>query len=321
MEDALTDLPETNQEGPGPDPVVEARDLRRSFGAFPAVAGISFQVRRGECFGLLGPNGAGKTSTIRMLYGYSPKSGGELRIFGRTLAEHPRPIKARIGVCQQEDNLDPDLDVLENLLTFAGYFDIPRDRAERRARQLLKFFALEGRAKAGVQELSGGMKRRLVLARALLNEPELLILDEPTTGLDPQARHQVWARLEALKGEGLTIVLTSHYMEEASRLCDRLVILDGGRILEQGTPQGLIRRHVGREVIEVTGPTAQMRHLLADRKVDLEDLGRRLIVYNQQDDALFLELVGKHCREGGCTLRPGTLEDVFLRLTGRELRE
>jgi lipooligosaccharide transport system ATP-binding protein len=302
-------------------PVIAARELRKSFGTFTAVDGISFQVHRGECFGLLGPNGAGKTSTIRMLYGYSPVSGGELELFGLPLAGHLREIKGKIGVCQQEDTLDPDLNVLDNLLVFARYFDIPRPQAEARARELLHFFALDGRSRAGIPELSGGMRRRLTLARALLNEPELLILDEPTTGLDPQARHQVWERLEELKSRGLTIVLTSHYLEEAHRLCDRLIILDHGRILEEGAPAGLIRRHVGREVIEVAAPTPEMRDLLQAREADFDDLGPRLVVYNQQDDALFLQLVGEHCREGACTLRPATLEDVFLRLTGRELRE
>jgi lipooligosaccharide transport system ATP-binding protein len=301
--------------------VIEAIELRKAFGAVTAVDGISFQVGRGECFGLLVPNGAGKTSTIRMLYGYSPLSSGDLRVFGLPLGEHLREVKGRIGVCQQEDNLDPDLNVLENLVVFARYFDIPRPAAEERARSLLRFFALEGRVRSNIQELSGGMKRRLVLARALLNEPDLLILDEPTTGLDPQSRHQVWERLEELKGRGLTIVLTSHYLEEASRLCDRLIILDKGRILEEGAPGGLVRRHVGREVIEVARPNPEMRGLLRQRQADFDDLGHRLIIYNQSDDQLFLQLVHEHCRDGACTMRPASLEDVFLRLTGRELRE
>ena len=305
----------------GAEPVVVATGLRKEFGGFTAVDGISFAIQRGECFGLLGPNGAGKTSTIRMLYGYSPVSGGELKIFGLPLADHLREIKARIGICSQEDTLDPDLDVRQNLLVFARYFDIPRSRALRRSEELLRFFALDGRAGAAIGELSGGMRRRLTLARALLNEPELLILDEPTTGLDPQARHQVWERLEELKRQGLTIILTSHYLEEAARLCDRLMIVDHGRIIEEGTPLGLIQRHVGREVIEMVAPGAELRQLLREKAADFDDLGQRLIVYNQQDDDLFLQLVGEHCRDGACTLRPATLEDVFLRLTGRELRE
>lgn len=313
--------PSGNSNAAGFTPVIEAVGLRKEFGSFIAVDGISFQVRPGECFGLLGPNGAGKTSTIRMLYGYSPVGGGELRLFGLPLAPCLRQIKARVGICQQEDTLDPDLNVLQNLLVFARYFNIPRSRAEQRASELLQFFALEGRAEAGILELSGGMRRRLTLARALLNEPDLLILDEPTTGLDPQARHQVWDRLEELKRRGLTIVLTSHYLEEAQRLCDRLIILDRGRILEEGAPGGLIRRHVGREVVEVAGPSSEMRTILSARQADYDDLGSRLVIYNQQDDELFMQLVREHCRDGACTLRPATLEDVFLRLTGRELRE
>ena len=185
----------------------------------------------------------------------------------------------------------------------------------------LRFFALEGRAQAAIAELSGGQRRRLTLARALLNTPDLLILDEPTTGLDPQARHQVWERLEELKAGGLTIILTSHYLEEANRLCDRLLVLDHGRIIEEGTPAGLVARHVGREVVEVAAPTVELRRLLGEQAADFDDLGARLIVYNQKDDKLFMQLVREHCREGACTLRPATLEDVFLRLTGRELRE
>ncbi|BCR06450.1 ABC transporter [Desulfuromonas versatilis] len=300
--------------------VIEAENLRKSFGEFAAVDGISFQVRRGECFGLLGPNGAGKTSTIRMLYGYSPLSGGGLKVFGRDLAGHLREAKQRIGVCQQEDNLDPDLPVLENLLVFARYFDIPRARAEAEAWSLLKFFALDGRAKSSIQELSGGMKRRLVLARSLINRPELLILDEPTTGLDPQSRHQVWQRLEELKERGLTILLTSHYLEEASRLCDRLIIMDRGKILVQGQPAELVRRYVGREVIEVVAPSAELRGYLQGQPVEFEDLGRRLLVYNLPGDELFIHLT-RDFRQDGCTLRLANLEDVFLRLTGRELRE
>ncbi len=300
--------------------VIESENLRKTFGDFAAVDGISFAVEKGECFGLLGPNGAGKTSTIRMLYGYSPVSGGKLKVFGHDLGEHLRQVKYRIGVCQQEDNLDPDLNLLDNLLVFARYFDIPRAQAEREAWSLLEFFALDGRAQSKIQELSGGMKRRLVLARALINNPELLILDEPTTGLDPQSRHQVWQRLEDLKARGLTILLTSHYLEEASRLCDRLIIIDRGKILVEGQPQQLILGHVGREVIEVVSPSAEMRQYLEGQGVAFEDLGRRLLIYNLPGDDLFIHLSRDFARQG-CTLRLASLEDVFLKLTGRELRE
>ena len=300
--------------------VVEVENLRKTFGSFTAVDDISFGVRKGECFGLLGPNGAGKTSTIRMLYGYSPPSGGRLRIFDRDLVTHLRELKYRIGVCQQEDNLDPDLTVFENLRVFARYFDLPADRSESEAVALLQFFGLDGRAGARIQELSGGMKRRLVLARSLINRPELLILDEPTTGLDPQSRHQVWDRLEELKGRGLTILLTTHYMEEAARLCDRLIIIDHGRVLIEGKPSDLVRTHVGGEVIEATAPDGGMRNFLREQNIAFEDLGHRLLIYQGADETLFERLSRDYCREG-CTLRQATLEDVFLRLTGRELRE
>lgn len=299
---------------------VEAQNLRKMFGTFTAVDNISFRVRQGECFGLLGPNGAGKTTTIRMLYGYSPAGKGSLKIFGQDITANLRDLKYRMGICQQEDNLDPDLTVEQNLLVFARYFDIPKSEARAKAKELLQFFALEGRAQSRIVELSGGMKRRLVLARSLINNPALLILDEPTTGLDPQSRHQVWERLEELKTKGLTILLTSHYMEEAARLCDRLIIMDHGRILVEGEPGNLIRQHVGKGVIEITEPSQEMRDFLSGKNIDFEDLGHRVIVYNQDGDDLFIHLSRDFCREG-CTLRLATLEDVFLRLTGRDLRE
>ncbi len=300
--------------------VVEADSLRKTFGDFTAVDGVSLRVRRGECFGILGPNGAGKTTTIRMLYGFSPASGGALRLFGRDIDREPRAVKARLGVCQQENNLDPDLTVQQNLELFARYFDIPPRRARQRAGELLDFITLAHRRNDNVPTLSGGMMRRLVLARALINDPELLILDEPTTGLDPQARHQVWHRLDELKGRGLTILLTTHYMEEAARLCDRLVIMDHGRILVEGRPQELVREHVGREVVEVQAPDEPLREQVRQLGLEHEDLGHRLIIYSGQSEELYHRLIQSFCREG-CMLRPATLEDVFLRLTGRELRE
>lgn len=301
-------------------PAIEAQQLFKTFGSFTAVNGISFAAQQAECFGLLGPNGAGKTSTIRMLYGHSPLSNGSLRLFGQDMATNMRAVKRRIGVCQQEDNLDPDLSVRDNLLVFARYFDLPWKKARAAADRLLAFFALENRADANVLALSGGMKRRLVLARALINNPDLLILDEPTTGLDPQSRHQVWRWLEELKAQGLTILLTTHYMEEASLLCDQLVIMDHGRILVEGTPASLIRQHVGHEVIEVSPPNSAVRAYLETRGCHFVDLGRRLIIHNQAGNELFTRLTAEFsglC----CTLRPATLEDVFLHLTGRELRE
>jgi lipooligosaccharide transport system ATP-binding protein len=300
--------------------VVGAENLRKTFGAFTAVDGVSLRVEAGECFGILGPNGAGKTTTIRMLYGFTPKSGGMLQIFGLDIDSELRAIKARIGVCQQENNLDPDLTVQQNLELFARYFDIPRRQAREKAEELLDFIALAHRRNDNVPTLSGGMMRRLVLARALINDPELLILDEPTTGLDPQARHQVWHRLDELKGRGLTILLTTHYMEEAARLCDRLVIMDHGRILVEGRPHDLVQAHVGREVIEVLSPGQPLRDYVRQQGLEHEDLGHRLIIYSGQSDELYHRLAETYCREG-CTLRQATLEDVFLRLTGRELRE
>ena len=295
-------------------------DLRKSFGSFVAVDGISFSVQPGECFGLLGPNGAGKTTTIRMLYGFTPRDSGSLRLFDTDCDGAWRQLKGRIGVCQQDNNLDPDLTVRENLEVFAAYFNLPQAVVRQRVASLLQFISLEGREQAGVRDLSGGMMRRLVLARALINEPQLLILDEPTTGLDPQSRHQLWSRLDELKARGLTTLLTTHYMDEAQRLCDRLVIMDQGKILVEGAPRDLIRQHVGDSVIEVVAACEGLRRMILERGLPHEDLGQRLVIYSDDGEALYRELLAEHCREG-CMLRPATLEDVFLRLTGRELRE
>ena len=300
--------------------IIAAENLRKAFGEFYAVNGISFRVSRGECFGILGPNGAGKTSIIRMVYGYLPVTSGRLTVFGLDISRESRTIKSRIGVCQQENNLDPDLTVEQNLEVFARYFDIPRTVAREKASRLLKFIALDHRRNDKVTELSGGMMRRLVLARALINDPELLILDEPTTGLDPQSRHQVWERLEELRSKGLTILLTTHHMDEAAHLCERLVIIDHGSILVEGQPAGLIRQHVGQHVIEVNEPSETLRLYLRSHYPEHEDLGHRLIVYSHADNALFQEISDRYCKEG-CLLRMATLEDVFLKLTGRELRE
>ena len=240
-------------------PIVQVDNLYKRYDGFTAVDGISFAVQPGECFGLLGPNGAGKTSAIRMMYGFAPPSSGSLRIFGLDVATDWRQIRSRIGVCQQDNTLDPDLSVVQNLLVFAGYFRIPARQARQRAEELLHFFALEKKREAKVGELSGGLARRLTLARALINDPELIILDEPTTGLDPQSRHLLWERLQSLRTQGKTFILTTHYMEEAAQLCDRLVIMDNGKILVEGTPTGLIEAHVGSSIIEINGarPGAQ----------------------------------------------------------------
>jgi len=300
--------------------IIEAEHLRKTFGEIVAVDDLSFSVAAGECFGILGPNGAGKTSTIRMVYAFSPPSGGTLRVLGLDITRQARAVKSRIGVCQQENNIDPDLSVLQNLEVFARYFNLPAAEATRRSRELLRFMALDHRENARATDLSGGMIRRLVMARALLNRPELLILDEPTTGLDPQSRHQVWARLEELRAEGLSILLTTHYMDEASRLCDRLIIMDRGRLIVEGKPADLVRRHVGGHVIEVSDPAEGLPAFLEERGVVFENLGHRLIIDLEDGTALYREISERFC-DGGCVMRMATLEDVFLRLTGRDLRE
>jgi lipooligosaccharide transport system ATP-binding protein len=300
--------------------IIEVENLYKRFGKITAVDGISFSVSRGEFFGLLGPNGAGKTTTIRMLYGFSPPTSGSIRVFDIDIDTGWRAIKSRIGVCHQENTLDPDLSVTQNLKVFASYFSIPKAEAGRRADELLDFFALSHKKNAKVAELSGGMARRLILARALINRPALLVLDEPTTGLDPQSRHQLWDKLEALKKSGLTVVITTHYMEEAAQLCDRLVIVDHGKILVDGSPEALIAAHAGRHVIEVDGPEDGLRSFIAEEHVAHDDLGDRLILYTSEDSRLNDTIRERFCMNK-CTFRNGTLEDVFLRLTGRELRE
>ncbi|WP_341473971.1 ABC transporter ATP-binding protein [Desulfofundulus thermobenzoicus] len=234
--------------------VVVAEKLTKEFNGRAAVRGIDFAVRARECFGFLGPNGAGKTTTVNMICCFSPVTSGRLTVLGMDVRKHPRQIKSRLGVVPQENNLDPDLKVLQNLLVYAGYFRLPAADARPRAMELLEFFDLADRAGERVDRLSGGMKRRLTIARALINNPEVVVLDEPTTGLDPQARHLVWQRLRRLKERGVTLLLTTHYLEEASQLCDRLVIMDQGEILEEGDPRGLVSRHIGREVVEVGLP-------------------------------------------------------------------
>ena len=299
--------------------VLSVEGARKVFGSFPAVDGVSFAVRRGECFGLLGPNGAGKTTTIRMIYGFSPLSGGTIRVFGLDIGPAFRRIRARIGVCQQGNTLDPDLSVLENLLIFAGYFRIPHREALARAEELLTFFALEGKKRIQYEELSGGMARRLMLARAIINRPDLLILDEPTTGLDPQSRNTLWDRLLDLKRQGLTILLTTHAMEEAERFCDRLCIIDHGRVVAEGDPAGLMAAHVGHYVLEIEAPDTAVPAYLAEHGLRFDRSGRRLLVYGD-DRGELLALRDRYCPDCG-NFRASTLEDVFLRLTGRELRE
>jgi len=302
------------------DPIISARRLDKRYGDFHAVQGIDFDVPRGRCFGFLGPNGAGKTTTLRMLLGLTPMSGGSLSVFGLPMPAEARAVRARTGVVPQADNLDPDFSVAENLAIYASYFGIPRAEVAPRIQRLLAFAALTERRDARTDSLSGGMQRRLTIARALINDPELVVLDEPTTGLDPQARHVIWSRLSDLRDRGTTLILTTHYMEEAERLCDELVIMDHGRILDQGSPRALIDRHVEPDVIEVRGEAS--RHLIALAEgvgCRVEQMSTSSYCYTREPGALLEKLRNEH----GLTFlhRPAGLEDVFLKLTGRELRD
>jgi len=288
------------------------------------VKGIDFEVRHGECFGFLGPNGAGKTTIMRMISCSSPPSGGELTVLAMRAWLDGRRIKRRMGVVPQENNLDEEVTVLENLMIYARYFDIAPRVSRPRAEEFLRFVALEDKGDWPIPRLSGGMKRRLLIARALMNEPELLILDEPTTGLDPQARHLVWEKLRSLKRQGVTLLLTTHYMEEASQLCDRLVIMHEGRILVEGSPREVIERHTSPQVIEVFEPPRELEESLAalepvaDRAERLAD---RWLFYTTDGDAFLSKVRSLPVVPSTVWLRGGTLEDVFLALTGRGLLE
>jgi lipooligosaccharide transport system ATP-binding protein len=309
---------------PTSEPLVAARDLTKRFGEFTAVNSIDFEVPPGESFGFLGPNGAGKTSTMRMIACASPVSEGYLRVIGRNPRTQAREIKARLGVVPQIDNLDMELTVRENLEMYARYFDIPNDVARSRAEELLEFVQLTERANDQVEPLSGGMKRRLTIARALINEPELVILDEPTTGLDPQARHLLWERLYQLKRRGATQIITTHYMDEAEQLCDRLVVMDKARIVAEGSPRQLIEQHSSREVLELRLSDAVRASLdgrlegVGDR---VEELPDRLLVYAEDAEHALEEINRRHIPVDGTLIRRSSLEDVFLRLTGRALVE
>jgi lipooligosaccharide transport system ATP-binding protein len=302
------------------DAVVSASAIRKHYGSNIAVDGVDFTIPHGKCFGFLGPNGAGKTTTLRIILGLTPYSSGQLSVFGLAVPEMARLIRARVGIVPQAENLDPDFTVAENLRVYASYFGIDRQTAEARISRLLEFSALSERRHEKTDALSGGMKRRLTIARALINEPELVVLDEPTTGLDPQARHVIWSRLMDLKDAGTTLILTTHYMEEAERLCDDLVIMDHGRILDQGSPRVLVSRHVEPEVIEIRGKVSDREAQLMNQPgCRLENMGTCLYCYTRDSGALLNSLKE---RQGLTYLhRPTGLEDVFLRLTGRELRE
>jgi lipooligosaccharide transport system ATP-binding protein len=306
------------------EPLILARGLSKSFGTLTAVDGIDFEVAPGEAFGFLGPNGAGKTSTMRMIGAVSPRTAGELRVLGMDPDDNGPRVRSRIGVVPQSDTLDMELTVYENLLIYGRYFDMPYREIRRRATELLEFVQLNERRNDLVEPLSGGMKRRLTIARGLINEPELLLLDEPTTGLDPQARHLVWDRLYRLKQGGTTLVLTTHYMDEAEQLCDRLVVMDKAKIVAEGSPRQLIDQFVTREVLELRFPVGVQETL--DGKLDgvgerVEHLPDRVLVYATDGEEAAAAVHERGLRPDTVLVRRASLEDVFLRLTGRSLVE
>jgi len=307
---------------PDPDLLLHATGLTKTFGSFTAVDGIDFAVERGESFGFLGPNGAGKSSTMKMVGCVSPVTGGELRVFGQDPATHGPAIRARLGVVPQKDSLDEELSVEENLWIYGRYFGLSQREVRARATELLDFAQLTDRAKSTVEPLSGGMKRRLTIARSLISRPEILLLDEPTTGLDPQARHVLWDRLFRLKRSGVTLVLTTHYMDEAEQLCDRLVVMDQARIVAEGSPRQLIAQYSTREVLELrfdTDDHAQHGDVIAGIGERIEVLPDRLLVYTEDGDAAAAEVRLRGVRPLSALVRRSTLEDVFLHLTGRTL--
>ncbi len=299
-----------------------ARGLRKTYGDFQAVRGVDFQVRRGECFGFLGPNGAGKTTAMKMIYGAAIPTSGELEVTGLDVKRYERDVKRRIGVVTQENNLDEDLKVKENLLVYGRYFDLPKKIVTRRAEELLDFVQLTEKTEPMVDQLSGGKKRRLLNARAHINDPDLVVLDEPTTGLDPQARHLVWDKLRELASEGKTLILTTHYMDEAAQLCDRLCIMEGGRIISEGAPRDLISEHVSSEVLELrTTPEVleKLESIVEGISVNTDRVGDALLVYAPDADVLMEKIRGSGFEVDNVLRRRGTLEDVFLKLTGRRL--
>ncbi len=317
-----------DEAGPGPQnesndrALVEARGLTKRFGEFVAVDAINFSIRRGEAFGFLGPNGAGKTSTMRMIAAVSPVTEGRLEVFGTDPATHGAEIRARLGVVPQSDTLDTELTVFENVYIYGRYFGLPGEVLRPRISELLEFVQLAERGDSKVEPLSGGMKRRLTIARALVNEPDLLVLDEPTTGLDPQARHALWDRLYRLKQRGVTLIITTHYMDEAEQLCDRLVVMDQAKIVAEGSPTDLIARYSTREVVELRFPVG-VQERIGDRLDGLatrsEVLPDRVLLYTDDGDRTTAEITRRELAPESTVVRRSTLEDVFLRLTGRTL--
>lgn len=301
--------------------IIEATNLSKHYGTFQALKSISFDVSGGECFGLLGHNGAGKSTTMKMLYGLSTVESGKLMLFGQSITLTPPALKRQLGVVPQEDNLDPDLNAIENLIAYAGLFGLNHSTARYKGLSLLASLGLESKEKANINTLSGGQKRRLVLARALINQPRLLVLDEPTTGLDPQGRHLVWQTFRQLKSEGVTLVLTTHYMEEAAQLCDRLLIMHEGQILTQGSPSQLIASHVLSQVIEIHLPLAQIPNNLSQQVAavggEVQTVMNGVFLYTDHGQDLWQKLIAWGIPTHECFLRKSTLEDVFLKLTGR----
>ncbi|HHX77894.1 MAG TPA: ATP-binding cassette domain-containing protein [Firmicutes bacterium] len=304
------------------EPIVEAKNLSKNYGAFQAVKGIDFSIYPGECFGILGPNGAGKTTTAAMMHCFLPLTSGSLNVFGMDTQRCQRQIKKRLGVVSQENNLDQELTVIENLIVYAGYFDLGKKAALAKAVKLLAFFNLTKKKDVSVEKLSGGMKRRLALARGLINDPELLILDEPTTGLDPEAKHLICQHLRLLKQQGLTIVLTTHYLEEASHLCDNLIIIDHGKIIETGSPQNLVAKHIGSHVLELEIPREKEALLLPELGEvanGCQRLGSVFFIYLKDNIQYVTAKLEQFPFISYRQLRPANLEDVFLKLTGKEL--
>jgi lipooligosaccharide transport system ATP-binding protein len=304
-----------------PEILVEAKNLTKSFGELVAVDNINFKIFKGESFGFLGPNGAGKTTIIKMIQNVSPLTNGKLTIAGKEVKKHSREIKNIIGVAPQDDNLDPDFTVFQNLIVYARYFDIYKEKAKNKAEELLKYIQLEEKRDVIITSLSGGMRRRLILARALMNEPQILILDEPTTGLDPQARHLIWTKIKNLQKQGVTIILTTHYMDEAAQLCDRIIIMDHGKIIEKGEPPHLIKKHVGEEVLEVLYSEEAiecLKRYFPESRIDI--VGDKIEVFANKPRGV-LSKVLEETSFKGASIRDSNLEDVFLKLAGRSLRD
>ncbi|MDD5492118.1 MAG: ABC transporter ATP-binding protein [bacterium] len=300
--------------------VVEAKNLVKKYKEMVAVDGINFAVQEKECFGFIGPNGAGKTTTMKMIYCFVPRTGGELQVLGKDPSIHPELVKADLGVVPQDNNLDEDLNVFTNLTMYANYFDIPKAVARKRSKELLAFVQLTEKEKVKINELSSGMKRRLMIARGLINDPKLLILDEPTVGLDPQARHLIWDRLHELKNQNVSMIITTHYMDEATELCDRIAVMDKGKIMVVGKPKDLIREQIGEEVVEVRLLDTTVDKLKQDSsgfQVTLEETSQKCYLYCQDCRPLLNHLADKGYKH--ILRRPATLEDVFLKLTGRDL--